>query len=167
MKISDAIAVVTGGGSGIGRALAMALADRGARHVVVADVGEVAAVDVATAVRQKRTVAAATAIHLDVTDAVAVAAAVAAIEADIGPIGLWFSNAGVSRGRGRGSPEDWNATIGVNLLGHVHGAAAVLPLMAGRAEGHFIVTASAAGLMTGLGCAPYCASNALRVAVSG
>src|SRR5882724_9667848 len=166
MKISGAIAVVTGGGSGIGRALALALGGRGVRHVVVADVGEDAAVDAATAVSQKRTGAAATAIRLDVTDAAAVAAAVAAIETGIGPIGLWFSNAGVNRGRGLGSPEDWNTTIGVNLLGHVHGAAAVLPLMAGRGEGHFIVTASAAGLLTDPRSAPYSASKHAAVGLS-
>src|SRR5260221_743924 len=166
MKISGAIAVVTGGGSGIGRALALALGGRGARHVVVADVGEDAAVDAAAAVSQRRTGVAATAIRLDVTDAAAVAAAVAAIETGIGPIGLWFSNAGVSRGRGLGSLEDWNATIGVNLLGHVHGAAAVIPLMAERGEGHFIVTASAAGLLTDLRSAPYSASKHAAVGAS-
>jgi NAD(P)-dependent dehydrogenase (short-subunit alcohol dehydrogenase family) len=166
VKISDAIAVVTGGGSGIGRALALVLAERGARHVIVADVDEAAADDAATAVRQKRTGVAVTAIGLDVTDAAAVAAAVAAIETGIGPIGLWFSNAGVSRGRGLGSLEDWNATIGVNLLGHVHGAASVLPLMAKRGEGHFIVTASAAGLLTDLRSAPYSASKHAAVGLS-
>jgi NAD(P)-dependent dehydrogenase (short-subunit alcohol dehydrogenase family) len=166
MKISGAIAVVTAGGSGIGRALALSLGDHGARHVVVADVNEAAAVDVATAVRQRRTGAAATAVHLDVTDAAAVAAAVAAVEAGIGPIGLWFSNAGVSRGRGLGSLEDWNTAIGVNLLGHVHCAAAVLPLMAGRGKGHFIVTASAAGLLTDFRSAPYSASKHAAVALS-
>lgn len=166
MRISGAIAVVTGGGSGIGRALALALAGRGARHVVVADVDKVAAADSAKTVRQKQTGMAVTAICLDVTDAAVVAAAVASIEAGIGPIGLWFSNAGVSRGRGLGSPADWHTTIGVNLLGHVHGAAAVLPLMAGRGEGHFIVTASAAGLLTDPRSAPYSASKHAAVGLS-
>jgi NAD(P)-dependent dehydrogenase (short-subunit alcohol dehydrogenase family) len=134
---------------------------------VVADVDEAAALDVAAAaVRQNCTGVTATSIRLDVTDDAAVAAAVATIEADIGPIGFWFSNAGVSRGRGLGSLEDWNTTIGVNLLGHVHGAAAVLPLMAGRGEGHFIVTASAAGLLTDLRSAPYSASKHAAVALS-
>jgi NAD(P)-dependent dehydrogenase (short-subunit alcohol dehydrogenase family) len=166
VKISGAIAVVTGGGSGIGRALALALGERGARHVVVTDVNKAAAGDVAAEVRQKQTGAAAAAICLDVIDPAAVAAAVAAIENGIGPIGLWFSNAGVNRGKGLGSPEDWSTAIGVNLLGHVHGAAAVIPLMAGRGEGHFIVTASAAGLLTDLRSAPYSASKHAAVGLS-
>jgi NAD(P)-dependent dehydrogenase (short-subunit alcohol dehydrogenase family) len=166
VKILDAIAVVTGSGSGIGRALALALAERGARHVVVADVVEAAAVDAAAAIGQKVEGATATAIGLDVTDAAAVAAAVAAIESDIGPIGLWFSNAGVNRGVGLGTLEDWNAAIGVNLLGHVHGAAAVMPLLAKRGAGHFIVTASAAGLLTDLRSAPYSASKHAAVGLS-
>jgi NAD(P)-dependent dehydrogenase (short-subunit alcohol dehydrogenase family) len=164
VKILDAIAVVTGGGSGIGRALALALAERGVRHVVVADVVETAAAEVAAAVRLRG--ANATTVGLDVTDAAAVAAAVAAIERDVGAIGLWFSNAGVSRGVGLGSPEDWNAAIGVNLLGHVHGAAAVMPLLARRGAGHFIVTASAAGLLTDLRSAPYSASKHAAVGLS-
>jgi NAD(P)-dependent dehydrogenase (short-subunit alcohol dehydrogenase family) len=166
VRISDATAVVTGGGSGIGRALALTLAGRGARHVVVADVDETAADDVAAAVRQTRAGIAVTAMRLDVGDAGAVAAAVASIESDIGPIGLWFSNAGVSRGRGLGSIEDWNASIAVNLLGHVHGAAAVMPLMGKRGQGHFIVTASAAGLLTDLRSAPYTASKHAAVGLS-
>lgn len=166
MNISGSIAVVTGGGSGIGRALSLALGERGARHIVVADLEEGAALDVASAITQKAAGSVATAIRLDVTDAPAVAAAVAAIESGVGPIGLWFSNAGVSRGRGLGSLEDWGTTISVNLLGHVHGAAAVLPLMEGRGEGHFIVTASAAGLLTDLRSAPYSASKHAAVALS-
>jgi NAD(P)-dependent dehydrogenase (short-subunit alcohol dehydrogenase family) len=164
VKIIDAIAVVTGGGSGIGRALALALAERGARHVVVADIVEAAAAEVAAAVRVGG--AAATAVRLDVTNADAVAAAVAAIESDVGSIGLWFSNAGVSGGVGLGSPKDWNAAIGVNLLSHVHGAAAVMPLMGSRGKGHFIVTASAAGLLTDLRSAPYSASKHAAVGLS-
>jgi NAD(P)-dependent dehydrogenase (short-subunit alcohol dehydrogenase family) len=166
VKISGAIAVVTGGGSGIGRALALALADRGARHVVVADVVEAAAAEVAAVIGQKAAGTTATAIHLDVSEAAAVRAAVTAVESGIGPIGLWFSNAGVSTGVGLGSAEDWNAAIGVNLLGHVHGAASVMPLLAKRGAGHFIVTASAAGLLTDPRSAPYSASKHAAVGLS-
>lgn len=163
-KIAGAIAVVTGGGSGIGRAIAAGLAARGARHIVVADLAGAAAVLVADSIRENG--GEVTPLALNVSNEAALAEAVRHIEVEIGPIGAWFSNAGVHLGEGLGSTGDWRESIAVNVMGHVHAASTVLPLMAARSAGAFVVTASAAGLLTDIRCAPYSASKHAAVALA-
>ena len=158
------IAVVTGGGSGIGRALCVELASRGARHVVVVDIDGPAATVVAGNLHSLGAAEPCSAAALDVGDSEAVASLVARIESEIGPIGLWCSNAGVHRGHGIGEPADWRASLDVNLSGHVNAARHLMPRMVRRRAGAFVVTASAAGLLTDLRCAPYSASKHAAVA---
>jgi NAD(P)-dependent dehydrogenase (short-subunit alcohol dehydrogenase family) len=159
------VAVVTGGGSGIGQALCWALAQYGFRRVVAADRDIEAARRVAAAINERHPHGA-LALELDVAESRSVEAAVEKIEAEIGPIDLWCSNAGIHTGDGLGETSDWRMSLDVNLMGHVNAARAVIPRMAGRRSGHLVVTASAAGLLTDFRCAPYAASKHAAVALA-
>lgn len=157
----DRVAVVTGGASGIGRALCEALLAGGARHVVVADVQIDAARRVADALGPRASAAA-----LDVSDAAAVQALAAQVQATWSGIDLWCSNAGINAGQGLGDAADWARSLGVNVMGHVHAAQAVLPGMKQRGSGCFVVTASAAGLLSDFRTAPYTATKHAAVALA-
>jgi len=154
MKWQDRVVVVTGGGSGIGRALCERFAREGAR-VVVADIAEDAARAVA---REVGGLAVAT----DVGAEAQVAALVAEAQRRLGPIDLFCSNAGIGRGTGFGdaasgpfAPDaDWTASWQVHVMAHVYAARAVLPGMLERGQGWLLQTASAAGILTDvMGCA--------------
>jgi NAD(P)-dependent dehydrogenase (short-subunit alcohol dehydrogenase family) len=160
------VAVVTGGGSGIGQALCRLLAQSGIRNVVAADRNIDAARRVAAEINETHPRQPAVPLELDVADALSVEAAVETIEAGIGPIDLWCSNAGIHVGDGLGDADDWRKSLDVNLMGHVNAARAVIPRMVKRGGGHFVVTASAAGLLTDFRCAPYAASKHAAVAMA-
>jgi NAD(P)-dependent dehydrogenase (short-subunit alcohol dehydrogenase family) len=160
------VAVITGGGSGIGRALCRRLAESGIRRVVAADLDIDAARRVAAAINQVHPRHPALALELDVADGRAVEAVVAQVEAETGPIGLWCSNAGIHAGDGLGETGDWQKSFDVNVMGHVHAARFVIPRMAKRKTGHLVITASAAGLLTDFRCAPYAASKHAAVALA-
>jgi NAD(P)-dependent dehydrogenase (short-subunit alcohol dehydrogenase family) len=160
------VAVVTGGGSGIGQALCRSLAQCGIRSVVVADRNIEAARRVAAAINETCSGGPALALEFDVAESRSVEAAVAKVEGEIGPIDLWCSNAGIHAGDGLGEASDWRMSLDVNLMGHVNAARAVIPRMARRGNGHFVVTASAAGLLTDFRCAPYAASKHAAVALA-
>jgi NAD(P)-dependent dehydrogenase (short-subunit alcohol dehydrogenase family) len=159
-------AVVTGGGSGIGRALCRLLAQTGIRSVVVADRNIEAARQVAAEINETCSQHPALALALDVAESQSVEAAVEKVEAEIGPVDLWCSNAGIHTGDGLGEIDDWRKSLDVNLMGHVNAARAVIPRMARRRSGHFVITASAAGLLTDFRCAPYAASKHAAVALA-
>jgi NAD(P)-dependent dehydrogenase (short-subunit alcohol dehydrogenase family) len=160
------IAVVTGGGSGIGQALCRSLAQSGIRCVVAADRNVEAARRIAAAINETYSHGPARALELDVAEGRSVEAAVEKVEAELGPIDVWCSNAGIHIGDGLGEPSDWWKSLDVNLMGHVNAARAVIPRMATRRTGHFVVTASAAGLLTDFRCAPYAASKHAAVALA-
>lgn len=158
MRVGGAVAVVTGGGSGIGAALARRFVAEGAAVVVVADRDGGAARQVAREIGG-------VGVELDVADAAAVAEAVAGIEADHGRIDLFCSNAGITTGVGLDDPDDlWHRAIEVNVMAHVYAARAVVPGMLARGGGHLLNTASAAGLLTSPGDAPYAVSKHAAVA---
>ena len=151
---------MTGGASGIGRALATALADRSG-HVVVADADAGAARAVAEQV-DATTPGSAVAAVLDVTDAAAVTDLVHTVHDEHGRLDVLCNNAGI----GLAVPAadlrlaDWERTLDVNLQGVVHGCAAAVPLMVAAGRGRICNTASLAGLVGGLGPgAPYAASK--------
>lgn len=162
-SIPGILAVVTGGGSGIGRAVCEALADGGARCVVVADIHQDNAVAVARGINQKRPDTAVP-VALDVSDEEAVASLVATLRQEHGEIDMWFSNAGINAGSGLGNDADWQRSISVNLLGHVHAARALVPGMQARKRGWFVIMASAAGLLSDFRTAPYTATKHAAVA---
>jgi NAD(P)-dependent dehydrogenase (short-subunit alcohol dehydrogenase family) len=163
---AESVAVVTGGASGIGRALCHALAQAGIRHVVVADIHLGAAEQVAAAIGSAHAACQVSALELDVADDRTVEAAIDHVETTLGPIDLWCSNAGIHAGEGLGETGDWQKSLSVNLMGHVNAARTVIPRMASRKNGHFVITASAAGLLTDFRCAPYAASKHAAVALA-
>jgi NAD(P)-dependent dehydrogenase (short-subunit alcohol dehydrogenase family) len=161
------IAVVTGGGHGIGRALCRRLSRDGVR-VIVADVETEAAAAVAAEIDG-------VAQHIDVSDETAVQALVDSTEGDIGPIDLFVSNAGVgygdaddnaaSKAGGMNPVEDrWKRCWNINVMAHVYAARAMLPRMIDRGGGYLVNVASAAGLLSQIGDAAYSASKHAAVA---
>jgi NAD(P)-dependent dehydrogenase (short-subunit alcohol dehydrogenase family) len=164
-QVAGRVAVVTGGASGIGRALALALAGQGAAGVVVADLdgegaGKVAA-EIEAAGHRALAVTADLAREQDAQDLVARATAA------FGQVDLFFSNAGIIVGGGvEVSDEAWARIWAVNVQSHVYVARAVLPAMLARGDGYLIFTASAAGLLTQLGSAPYSVTKHALVALA-
>ena len=165
MEIQGRIAVVTGAAGGIGSALLRALLDAGATSVVATDLS------------RQGVEAAAASLHgdaghggagggrvfprvLDVTDAAATARLVEEIEDTLGPIDLWFANAGLAGGGGPEAPDEtWQRQWDVNLMAHVHATRALLPGWLARGEGHLVTTASMAGILTSLGDGVYAATK--------
>lgn len=154
------MAIVTGGASGIGRAMCERFAGNGS-HVVVVDRDGAGARRVADTIGGQ-----AIGVGIDVTDPSAVEWLVPFVEQRLGPIDAYCSNAGVARGAGLGTDEDWAESWQVHVLAHLHAARAVLPTMARRRYGHFVVTASAAGLLTNLDSAPYAVTKHGAVALA-
>jgi NAD(P)-dependent dehydrogenase (short-subunit alcohol dehydrogenase family) len=154
----QAVAIVTGGGSGIGAALGRGLAARGA-HVVLADRDE----DAARAEAERLTSggARAEAVAVDVREAADVERVVArAFEAQ-GRLDYLFNNAGVAVG-GEAldlSLDDWRYAVDVNLMGPIHGVQAAFPRMVKQGFGHIVNTASMAAFMATAAAAPYGATK--------
>lgn len=158
----DAVCVVTGGASGLGRALCEELGRRGA-VVVVADVDEAGAREVASGVGGKATAAA-----LDVRDAAAVRRLIEGTAAAHGRLDYLFNNAGISvLGEARDlTLEHWRKVLDVNLNGVVHGVDAAYPLMVRQGSGHIVNTASLAGLAGFPIATPYATSKFAVVGLS-
>ncbi len=154
MDIEGATVVVTGGGNGIGAAVARSVARAGASAVLVADLDEPAADSVADESRDLGVDALAR--RVDVGVAAEVTAMVAAADDAFGRVDVVVSNAGIGTGAGLdATPEDWDRSWRINVLAHVHAAQAALPGMLERGTGAFVHTCSAAGLLTMVGDAPY------------
>jgi NAD(P)-dependent dehydrogenase (short-subunit alcohol dehydrogenase family) len=148
MQVRDKLVVVTGGGGGIGGAMARRFAAEGARLVVVADVDGAAATAVADEIGG-------VALQADLATEAGNVAVVRAAE-ERGPIDLLCLNAGIAVGGGvEASDDDWYRTWDINLMAHVWAVRAALPAMLARGEGYILTTASAAGLLTNIGAAPY------------
>ncbi len=156
------VALITGGASGIGRALGEQLAQRGAR-VVLADVNTEGARAAAQAVG-----AAAEGVALDVTDAAAFERVVQDVAARHGRLDYLFNNAGIFiAGDARHMQlGDWNRLIDVNLRGVVNGIAAAYPVMLRQRSGHLVNTASLAGLIPTPGATGYAMTKHAVVGLS-
>jgi NAD(P)-dependent dehydrogenase (short-subunit alcohol dehydrogenase family) len=158
MNLRDKVIVVTGGATGIGRALCRRFAEEGAKRIVVADLDESGATIVA---REVGGVAA----TLDVADEAQVLRLVEHVTAACGPIDLFCSNAGIMQNGGADAPpNDWQRTWDVNVMAHVHAARALLPGMIARGSGYLLNTASAAGLLTAHNSASYSVSKHAAIA---
>ncbi len=149
MDLKDKICVVTGAASGIGRALCEAFAKEGAKHVVCVDMNGEGAAETAKAVGG-------TAFTVDVSNESQITDMIDAVERDIGPIDLYFSNAGIAIGGGMETPNSgWQRIWEINVMAHVWAARHLVPLMAARGGGYLLNTSSAAGLLNQVGSASY------------
>jgi NAD(P)-dependent dehydrogenase (short-subunit alcohol dehydrogenase family) len=158
MNLTERVVVVTGGASGIGRALARRFADEGARGVVVAALDGAGAQAVAQEIGGLG-------VGCDVSDQSQVAELVARAREAFGPIDLFCANAGVAIGADEASPDaEWDLALAVNVKAHVYAARQLLPDWLERGEGYFLATASAAGLLTQIGSAPYAVTKHAAVA---
>jgi len=165
MELADKVVVVTGGASGIGKALCERFGAEGAASVVVADLDDRGAAEVAEGLVASGTRS--RAIRCDVTDEGQVVALIEMTEAETGPIDLFCSNAGIAIPGGVEVPDgDWERIWAVNVMAHVYAARALVPLMAARGGGYLLATASAAGLLTNLGSAPYSVTKHAAVALA-
>ena len=154
MKIQGKIVVVTGGADGIGKGLCERFAKEGAKKVIVLDRNAAGAEKVAASIGGK-------AYACDVSKEEDIQRIVADVEANIGPIALFCSNAGIGDFGGdrndatSQSNAQWQRGWEVNVMAHVYAARACLPHMIARGEGYFMNTSSAAGLLNQIGNAVY------------
>jgi len=163
---ADRVAVITGGGSGIGRALALAFAREGA-HVVVADLDEAAMGETCGAVQALGR--GALAVRTDVADLAQVEALADRAYRRFGAVHLLCNNAGVvvSGGLEHATRQDWQWLIEVNLWGVIHGLLAFLPRMIAQGPGgHVLNTASMAGLVASQGLGIYTTTKYAVVGLS-
>lgn len=159
MELNNKVVVVTGGGSGIGEAIARAAHAAGARHVVVADLDGDGANRVAGEIGG-------TGVRIDVRDEAAIQRLVSDTEDAHGPIGLFVSNAGYVTSAGLEDPnESIQRMWEVHCMAHIYAARAVLPSMIAQGEGYLLNTASAAGLLTQIGSMSYSITKAAAVAL--
>lgn len=162
MELADRIVVVTGGASGIGRALCERFAAAGARAVVVVDRDAEGAAQLAERLGSRGR-----ALSADMSVEADVQALVDRAEDEVGPIDLFASNAGVAGGGGIEADDDvWASLWSINVMAHVYAARALVPRMAERGGGYLLTTASAAGLLTNLGNAPYSVTKHAAVALA-
>lgn len=149
MELKDKIIVVTGAGAGIGRALCVAFAAQGAKAIACVDI------DMASAEQTARLING-MAVKVDVSQEDQIAAMIARVELEMGPIDLFCSNAGVlAEGGVEASNADWQRLWDINVMAHVWAARHLVPRMAARGGGYLLNTASAAGLLNQIGSAPY------------
>ena len=158
MELKNKTVVITGGASGIGRAMARRFTDEGAKQVVIADLNEAGLNEVA-AETGARAIKTNVSVEADVINLISTA------EQDYGQIDLLCSNAGIGTGGGpEATNEDWQRIWEINVMAHVYAARAALPAMVERGDGYLLNTASAAGLLTQIGSAPYAVTKHAAVA---
>jgi NAD(P)-dependent dehydrogenase (short-subunit alcohol dehydrogenase family) len=157
MDIKNKSIVITGGASGIGKAMAARFLKEGASNILIADVNsELESVADELGVSSLRT---------DVAKESDVKALIKKAESDFGQIDLLCNNAGIGVGGGPETPnEDWQKIWDINVMAHIYATRAALPDMLRRSEGYILNTASAAGLLTQIGSAPYAVTKHAAVA---
>jgi len=150
MDLKDKVVIVTGGASGIGKALCLRFAAEGARAVIVSDIDADGARAVADQIEG-------IAVTGDVGKEEDNVSLVATALEKFGRIDLFCANAGITGDAGGAEVpnESWQRTWNVNVMSHIYAARAVLPGMLARGDGYLLHTASAAGLLAQIGGAPY------------
>jgi len=164
VKLTDKVIVVTGGAHGIGAAMLRRFAVEKPRALVVADRdlpgAEALAKELGGATK-------ASAIACDVSREAEIVALVERTTREHGAIDLFVSNAGIAIGGDVDVPDDeWRRIIDINLMAHVWAARAVLPAMVARGSGYLLSTASAAGVLSMVGSAPYSVTKHAAVALA-
>jgi NAD(P)-dependent dehydrogenase (short-subunit alcohol dehydrogenase family) len=157
MQVNGSVAIVTGAGAGIGRALAQSFAAAGAK-VVVADIDAAAARSTANSITQRGHTAidcaADVSIGIDIHMLIDLAAS------EFGPVDIYAANAGVVGPLGLAiADDDWDRVLNVNLRAHIRAAAMLVPEWIERGGGYFVSTASATGLLNQIGAAAYAVSK--------
>lgn len=160
---SGAVCVVTGGGSGIGRALCLELAERGASHVVVADI----LLEQAQLVASQLPAGVGHPMRCDVSVEMDIRRVIVSTESLVGAITAFCCNAGIpSNGGPEVTNDEWDRIWRTNVLQTVFVARHLFPLFEARGEGSLLVTSSAAGLLTQVGSLPYSVSKHASLAVA-
>lgn len=158
MELKDRVAIITGGSGGIGRAMAKAFLDEGARAIVLADRDN----DVIQAAASEL---GCDGVACDVTNERQIVELVEHTQDKHGQIDLFCSNAGaIADGVLTDASNDaWQQQWELHVMSHLYAARAVLPSMIARGEGYLLNTASAAGLLAAIGSGPYTVSKAAAV----
>lgn len=160
MQIKDKIIVVTGAASGIGRELVRAFHAQGAKALACVDVN----IDGA---RQTVKESGGVAYQVDVSDSDQITKMIDQVEREQGAIDLFCSNAGIGVSGGVEVPDqDWQRIWDINLMAHVVAARHLVPRMIERGGGYLLNTASAAGLLSQIGSAPYAVTKHAAVALA-
>jgi len=158
MDVKGKIAVITGGASGIGAALARRFHAEGAKGIAVADLQADLLQGVADSVNG-------IAVPCNVGNERDIQQLVACVENELGPIDIFCSNAGIARLADEDAPnEEWQLNWDVHVMAHVYAVRAVAPKMAERGSGYLIHTASAAGLLSHIQSATYSVTKHAAVA---
>lgn len=157
MDLKGKSAVITGGASGIGKAMAARFLKEGAANIMIADVNP----DLDAVAEQLGVIG----VHTNVAKESDVQALIKRAETEFGQIDLLCNNAGIGVGGGPETPnEDWQRIWEINVMAHIYASRAALPHMLARGEGYILNTASAAGLLTQIGSAPYAVTKHAAVA---
>lgn len=158
MKLQDKVIVITGAASGIGRAMALRFAQEDAKQIVCVDLNLAGAEQTASEING-------IACALNVANEEELINLINDVEQNLGPIDLFCSNAGIAIG---GGPEvandDWYRIWDVNVMSHIFAARHLVPRMIARGGGYLLNTASAAGLLSQVGSAPYAVTKHAAVA---
>jgi NAD(P)-dependent dehydrogenase (short-subunit alcohol dehydrogenase family) len=156
MNPEGRIIVVTGASGGIGGALVRALVERDAQRVIAVDLVADGVEQLSSELGEERVIAR----TLDVADEAATRSLVAEVEGSVGPVDVFFANAGIATGGGAEAPDEvWDRQWHINVMSHVYAARALLPGWIERGEGHLVTTASMAGILTSLGDGVYSATK--------
>lgn len=165
MRLNGKAAIVTGGGRGIGQAIAIKLASEGAR-VAVADLDEQSAEETAQTIRNEG--GEAFAVKADVTSLADVEAMAATVRHNFGRIDVLVNNAGWDKVEPflDNTPSDWEKVIAINLKGVIHTSKCVLPMMIDQGSGKVVNIGSDAGRVGSTGEAVYSATKGGIIAFS-
>lgn len=159
MDVKGKVAVVTGAAGGIGFALSKALLAAGAKGVAMADLQ-------ADMLQSAAAEIGGLAVPTDVTDEAAITALVDKAEAELGPVDLFVSNAGISPKPVRDDNPHWHQQWNVHVMAHLYAARAAAPRMAARGGGKLVNTASAAGILMQMNSAVYTATKHAAVGLA-
>jgi NAD(P)-dependent dehydrogenase (short-subunit alcohol dehydrogenase family) len=160
VELKGKIVVITGAAGGIGRAMARRFRQEQPRRIICADLDGPGALAVAAEVGGRG-------FATDVSKEADIVSLIETVEAEEGPIDLFCSNAGIGIGGGAEAPDaGWTRIWEINVMAHVWAARALVPLMASRGGGYLLNTASAAGLLSQIGSAPYAVTKHAAVGLA-